>query len=75
VPFFVPKRIQSALFTLEMVAKKQTGTKAAKRRRVKTPTLKQGSVKVLTKSQGKRVRGGSGLGGGVICSRVTTGQS
>jgi len=52
-----------------MVTKK-TGKKAAKKGRVKTLKLKREAIKDLSGPEKKKLKGGSGVTGGVIQSRV-----
>jgi len=52
-----------------MVAKK-TGKKKGKKGRVKALNLKRQTIKDLSGKDKKKVKGGGGVGGGVIQSRV-----
>ena len=49
-----------------MATKKKTSKKAAKKGRVKTLTLKREAIKDLSGSEKKKIKGGSGLVGGVL---------
>jgi len=52
-----------------MVTKK-TSKKAEKKSRVKTLTLKREAIKDLSGSEKKKIKGGGGVSGGVVQSRV-----